>query len=197
VVLRDTRLDWLRSVGESLGPSVHVEEPPYRRAPDVDAVIIATPSGTHAPLARDALAQGSAVISTSDSIEDVRLLLTLDGEARRQGRPVVVAPASRPAHLRPGHVRRPCVRHSRRDPRRQAGTGGPSCARQHHRARGSALDWRDGVWVRRAVGQVVSSCGFPSRWRSRLLPPRSSIVAARTRLPRRNAGDRPHRGHAP
>jgi hypothetical protein len=163
VVLRDTRVEWLRSVGESLGPSAHVEEPPYHRAPDVDAVIIATPSGTHMSAARAALALGAAVVSTSDAIEDVRLLLTLDDEARRAGRPVVVG-----AGLAPGLT---CVL-ARFGARSfdvvdeihvaKAGTGGPACARQHHRAlNGAALDWRDGVWVRRRGGSGRELVWFP------------------------------------
>jgi len=163
VVLRDTRVDWLRSVGESLGPSVHIEVPPYRHAPDVDAVIIATPSGTHPALARSALERGTAVVSVSDSIEDVRLLLTLDDEARRRDRPVVVG-----AGFSPGLT---CVlaRHGARAfdtvdevHVAKAGTGGPACARQHHHAlAGSALDWRDGVWIRRRGGSGRELIWFP------------------------------------
>jgi hypothetical protein len=163
VVLRDTRADWLRSVGESMGPSVHVELPPYRDAPDVDAVIIATPAGSHMTLARRALERGAAVISVSDSIEDVRLLLTLDDEARRRDRPVVVG-----AGFSPGLT---CVL-ARYGARAfdivdevhvaKAGTGGPACARQHHRAlAGSALDWRDGVWIRRRGGSGRELMWFP------------------------------------
>jgi hypothetical protein len=163
VVLRDTHVEWLRSVGESLGPSAHVEEPPYGPAPDVDAVILATPSGTHVALARAALARGAAVISTSDSIEDVRLLLTLDDEARRRDRPVLVG-----AGFAPGLT---CVL-ARFGARAfdvvdeihvaKAGTGGPACARQHHRAlAGPALDWRDGVWVRRRGASGRELVWFP------------------------------------
>jgi hypothetical protein len=163
VLLRDTRVDWLQSVGESLGPSVQVEEPPYRRPPDADAVVLATPSGRHAGLARDALAHGSAVVSVSDSIEDVRLLLTLDAEARDRGRSVVVG-----AGFTPGLT---CVlaTYGARSfdvvdeiHVAKAGTGGPACARQHHVAlAGSALDWRDGVWVRRRGGSGRELMWFP------------------------------------
>jgi hypothetical protein len=163
VVLRDTRVDWLRSVGESLGPSAHVEEPPYERAPDVDAVIVATPSGTHVEPARQALARGAVVVSTSDSIEDVRLLLTLDEEARRRGLPLAVG-----AGLAPGLT---CVL-ARFGARSfdavdeihvaKAGTGGPACARQHHRAlNGAGFDWRDGAWLRRRGGSGRELVWFP------------------------------------
>jgi hypothetical protein len=42
------------------------------------------------------------------------------------------------------------------------GTGGPACARQHHDAlAASALDWRDGGWVRRRGGSGRELCWFP------------------------------------
>jgi hypothetical protein len=163
VVLRDTRVDWLRSVGASLGPSAHVEEPPYAGPPDVDAVVLATPSGEHLGLARASVRVGAAVVSASDAVEDVRLLLTLDDDARRAGVPVVVG-----AGLAPGLT---CVlaRYGARTfdaveeiHVAKAGTGGPACARQHHRAlSGAALDWRDGVWVRRRGGSGRELVWFP------------------------------------
>src|SRR5690606_12328237 len=44
----------------------------------------------------------------------------------------------------------------------KAGAGGPACARQHHRAlRGTAIDWRDGTWVRRRGGSGRELMWFP------------------------------------
>ncbi|HVM63994.1 MAG TPA: hypothetical protein VMU14_03975, partial [Acidimicrobiales bacterium] len=44
----------------------------------------------------------------------------------------------------------------------KSGTGGPACARQHHRALGEeALDWRDGNWARRAGGSGRELVWFP------------------------------------
>ena len=44
----------------------------------------------------------------------------------------------------------------------RSGTGGPACARQHHRAlSGTALDWRDGAWQRRPAGSGRELCWFP------------------------------------
>jgi hypothetical protein len=44
----------------------------------------------------------------------------------------------------------------------RVGTGGPACARQHHRAlRGEAVDWRDGEWLHRASGSGRELCWFP------------------------------------
>jgi hypothetical protein len=42
------------------------------------------------------------------------------------------------------------------------GTGGPDCARQHHRAlSGEALGWHDGEWLRRPAGSGRELCWFP------------------------------------
>lgn len=163
LVLRDTRVNWLHSVAESLGPTAQVELPPYSSPPDVDVVVLATPAGTHAPLARAAVAASIPVVSTSDSVDDVRLLLSLDGEARRRDVPVVVG-----AGFTPGLT---CVL-ARFGARSldvvdeihvaKVGTGGPACARQHHRAlSGAAFDWRDGAWMRRRGGSGRELVWFP------------------------------------
>jgi hypothetical protein len=42
------------------------------------------------------------------------------------------------------------------------GTGGPACARQHHRALGgTALSWHDNQWVHRPAGAGRELCWFP------------------------------------
>jgi hypothetical protein len=44
----------------------------------------------------------------------------------------------------------------------KSGTGGPACARQHHRAVGrGAIDWRDGGWQHRTGGSGRELCWFP------------------------------------
>ena len=160
LVLRDERVEHLHALAASLGEAARAEEPPYTIAPAADAVIVATPAGTHARLAVAALERGASVVSVSDSIEDVRLLLALDDDARRVNRSVVVG-----AGMAPGLS---CVlaRFGARSFRSvdevhvaKVGTGGPACARQHHRALSdTALDWRDGIWVRRrgASGRELS-----------------------------------------
>ncbi len=128
-----------------------------------DAVLIASPAGTHVEVARRHVAAGHAVVSTSDSIEDVRGLLDLDREARARGAVVVAGAAFSPGYS--------CVlaRHGASTFDRvdevhvaRSGTGGPACARQHHAAlTGQALDWRDGDWQRRAAGSGRELCWFP------------------------------------
>jgi saccharopine dehydrogenase-like NADP-dependent oxidoreductase len=128
-----------------------------------DVVILASPCGTHPELAAHHLGAGRPVVSTSDSIEDVRALLDLDAEARARGVPVVVGAAFSPGYS--------CVlaRHATSTfdtvtevHIARSGTGGPACARQHHAAlTGQALDWRDGGWQRRAAGSGRELCWFP------------------------------------
>lgn len=128
-----------------------------------DAVLLAGPCGSHAELAALHLGEGRPVVSTSDSIEDVRALLDLDAEAKVRGVTVAVGAAFSPGyscvlarhaaatfdHVTEVHVAR-------------QGTGGPACARQHHAAlTGQALDWRDGGWHRRLAGSGRELCWFP------------------------------------
>jgi saccharopine dehydrogenase-like NADP-dependent oxidoreductase len=128
-----------------------------------DVVVLAGPCGTHAALAAHHLAEGRPVVSTSDSIEDVRSLLDLDAEAEARGVPVVVGASFSPgyscllARYGTGTFDSISELHVAR-----SGTGGPACARQHHRAlTGQALDWRDGGWQRRPAGSGRELCWFP------------------------------------
>ncbi|HEX7094981.1 MAG TPA: Gfo/Idh/MocA family oxidoreductase [Acidimicrobiales bacterium] len=163
VVLRDTRSAWLQSLADSLGPAAIVHPPPYDDVPDVDGIVLATPSGLQPQLAHAALSRDIPVVATADSVDDVRLLLSLDGEARRRNVPVVVG-----AGFAPGLT---CVL-ARFGARNfdvvdevhvaKAGTGGPACARNHHRAlSGTAFDWRDGAWARRRGGSGRELVWFP------------------------------------
>ena len=146
--------------------------------------------------------EGRPVVSTSDSIEDVRALLDLDAEARARGVAVVVGAAFSPGLL----VRA-------RPPRGSASFDsvdrGARRAERHRRSRlrppapraltGQALDWRDGGWQRRPAGSGRELCWFPDPigaedcYRAEL-PGRA---AARAGLPGRRAGHRPPGGHPP
>jgi saccharopine dehydrogenase-like NADP-dependent oxidoreductase len=130
---------------------------------EADAVLLAGPCGTHAELAAHHLGEGRPVVSTSDSIEDVRALLDLDAEAQARGVSVVAGASFSPGYscvlARYGATTVDSVTevHVAR-----SGTGGPACARQHHRAlTGQALDWRDGGWQRRSAGSGRELCWFP------------------------------------
>jgi saccharopine dehydrogenase-like NADP-dependent oxidoreductase len=145
------------------GPKVRDGGPGTGEDERVDVVVLAGPAGTHLQPAQVHLAAGRAVVSCSDAVVDVEGLLGLDAEAQARGVPVVVG-----AGFSPGFT---CLlaRHAaglfdRVDEVHVArgGTGGPACARQHHRAlTGPALDWRDGGWQRRRGGSGRELCWFP------------------------------------
>ena len=163
LTVRDADADRAETVGRSLGSTTTAELPPYTDAVEADIVVLATPAGTHGALARDLVARNRSVISVSDSIDDVTALADLDSEARERGVSVVIG-----AGFSPGLS---CVlaRHASADFSSideihvaMSGTGGPACARQHHRALGDwAIDWRDGGWVRRRGGSGRELCWFP------------------------------------
>jgi hypothetical protein len=160
VLVSDVDDERARAVVASLGEehSSVVREPS-----DVDVVILATPGGDHAEMARRFVNDGVAVVSVSDELGDVRALLDLDDLARRNDASVVVGAGFSPgltcvlaAHAAAAldHVDQVHVA--------KVGTGGPSCAQAHHRAlAGAALDWRDGSWVTRRAGSGRELCWFP------------------------------------
>lgn len=163
VVVRDELPERLSAVARSLGDAARLDDGAPTEPLDVDVVVLAGASPGHADQARTFLRRGQPVVSTSDDIDDVRALLALDHEARERGLSVVVG-----AGFAPGLT---CVlaahgatRFDRVDEVHVAkvGTGGPACARQHHRALGRmALDWRDGGWVQRPPGSGRELCWFP------------------------------------
>jgi saccharopine dehydrogenase-like NADP-dependent oxidoreductase len=127
-----------------------------------DVVVVATP-GDHRAMAELALENGADVVSTADAVSTVKRLLDLDAEATERGRVVVVGAGFSPGltcvlarHAADGfdgvdeiHVAK-------------VGTGGPACARQHHRALSDlAIDWRDGGWARRPGGSGRELVWFP------------------------------------
>jgi len=128
-----------------------------------DAVVIATPPGSQVALTRRAVHAGTPVITTSNQTSEVRRLLALEDEAEHARVPVVVG-----AGFMPGLT---CLlaRHGAREYDEvdeihvaKAGTGGPACARQHHRALSlTGVDWRDGRWTRRAGGSGRELAWFP------------------------------------
>jgi saccharopine dehydrogenase-like NADP-dependent oxidoreductase len=150
-------------VAESSGPKVTVAGDDLDAAGSVDVVVLTGPAGTHLAPARRHVAQGRPVVSVSDAVDDVRGLLDLGAEAAERAVPVVVG-----AGFSPGLS---CLlaRHAARDLDvvdevhvARSGTGGPACARSHHRALGGqALDWRDHGWQRRPGGSGRELCWFP------------------------------------
>lgn len=129
---------------------------------DVDAVIIATEHG-HRSVAEAALEAGAHVVSTADAIDEVRSLLLLDAEARERHLSVAVGAGFGPG-LSCVLARHAATAFDQVDELHvaKAGAGGPSCARNHHRAlRSAAIDWRDGAWQSRPGGSGRELCWFP------------------------------------
>lgn len=163
VIVRDPQQDRLRDVVDSLGEGASGDSSAASDPIEADVVVLAGPAGTHADLAAEHLRRGRLVVSTSDDLEEVRGLLSLDSEARERGLVLAVGAAFAPG------LTDVLARHaaSRLDSVTEvhvakSGTGGPECARTHHRAlAGTALDWRDGGWQHRAGGSGRELCWFP------------------------------------
>jgi len=138
-------------------------------ADPVDVVLLAGPVGTHTKLASSMLAAGSHVVSLSDDPVECEQLLALDETGRRVGRSLVVG-----AGFAPGLS---CVLARFASEQLdvvdvisvyKAGTGGPACARQHHRAlRSDGYDWIDGDWTLRRGGSGRDLAWFPEPFGAR------------------------------
>jgi saccharopine dehydrogenase-like NADP-dependent oxidoreductase len=156
------------AVAESLGSGVAsvVSDVSPASLDGVDAVVLAQP-GDHRRVAELAIERGADVVSTSDAMATVKRLLDLDAEATERGRTVVVGGGFSPGltcvlarHAAEGFDEVDEVHVAK------VGTGGPACARQHHRALSDlAVDWRDGAWTRRAGGSGRELVWFPDPMR--------------------------------
>jgi len=127
-----------------------------------DAVVLACPP-PHGALARHLLDCGVSVVSMSDDVDDVDELLTLESVARVHGTTLVVGAAMAPG-LSGLLARYLTDQLESVDEIHVAmhGTGGPACARQHHRALGgTSVALHDGEWVRRPAGAGRELCWFP------------------------------------
>ncbi len=159
VAVIDRNPDRAWHLSKKHGPSVAVgslEDP-------ADVVVLATASGSQTRLARRFLGSGRVVLATSDSVSDVRRLLGMNGAVQQQ-RSLVVAGVG----MAPGLSDVLAVRAAEEIDEvtevhvAKFGTGGPACARQHHRALSSlALEWRAG-WKQRPGGSGRELCWFPS-----------------------------------
>ena len=131
-------------------------------AAGADVAVLASPSG-HRGEIELLLEAGIAAVSTAPGLDEVRSLLALDAEATERGLAVLLGAGFGPglsdvlaAHAAATFDAVDEIHVSRR------GTGGPACARQHHRSLvGEAPEWRDGVWARRRGGSGRELAWFP------------------------------------
>src|SRR4051812_1709141 len=157
VVVADHDPGKVRRIADALAPTVvGVDE-----LGSVDVVVLATPA-PHATLAEAHLRAGASVVSVSDDVADVDRLLQLGPLARELGRTLVTGAAFAPG-LSGLLARYAAGRFDVVEEIHVAahGTGGPSCARQHHRAlAGLALVWQDHMWIERSSGSGRELCWF-------------------------------------
>ena len=129
---------------------------------ETSVVVLATPS-RQGSLTRRLVERGLNVVCTSDDVDDVRDLLELDGVARANNVSIVVGAAASPG-LSGLLVAELASRVDVIDEIHVGvhGTGGPACARQHHRAlAGDAPGWHDSEWITRPGGSGRELLWFP------------------------------------
>ena len=128
----------------------------------VKVVVLAGPS-PHTALAREFIGRGISVVSTSDDIADCLSLLSLSQVADNNDVTLIVGAGSSPG-MSGLLVRQMIESFDTIDEVHVAlhGTGGPACARQHHRAlAGQSIGWHDDQWLRRPAGSGRELCWFP------------------------------------
>lgn len=125
-------------------------------------VVLAGPP-PHALIAKELLEKNISVVSTTDDIADCLNLLTLHDLAIGNKATLIIGAASSPG-MSGLLVRNISKSFDVVDEVHVAlhGTGGPACARQHHRAlSGQSIGWHDGEWLRRPAGSGRELCWFP------------------------------------
>jgi hypothetical protein len=131
--------------------------------PITTPVVVLATSNAQSSLAKILLELGHHVVCTGDDVEDIRELLQLDEIARQEKRVLIVGAAACPG-LSGLLVAELAPRVDTIDEIHVAfhGTGGPGCARQHHRAlAGAAIGWHDGEWIDRPGGSGRELLWFP------------------------------------
>ncbi len=127
-----------------------------------DLVVLCLPA-PHAELATQFLRGGTPVVSISDDLDDLRVLLGLTDLTRRHAAPLIVGAGMAPGLT--GMLARYLVDQLHEvDELHVAihGTAGPACARQHHYALGEvALGWHDGAWIDPPGGSGRDLVWFP------------------------------------
>ena len=161
VLVHDRRAD-LQSVTARALKAGEIDSAIDLHPGETSVVVLATPS-RQGSLTRRLVERRLNVVCTSDDVEDVRDLLELDGVARANNVSIVVGAAASPG-LSGLLVAELASRVDVIDEIHVGvhGTGGPACARQHHRAlAGDAPGWHDGEWISRPGGSGRELLWFP------------------------------------
>ena len=161
VLLYDERSDAQQTLAQSLRALELTDL--TKLDPTTTPVVVLATSSAQAPLAKILLELGHHVVCTGDDVEDIRELLQLDEIARQEKRVLIVGAAACPG-LSGLLVAELAPRVNTIDEIHVAfhGTGGPGCARQHHRAlAGDAVGWHDGDWIDRPGGSGRELLWFP------------------------------------
>ena len=127
-----------------------------------DLVVMCQPA-PHAELASRFLREGTPVVSISDDLDDLRVMLGLVDVTRRGEVPLVIGAGMAPG-LSGLLARYLAAQLHVVDELHVAthGTAGPACARQHHHALGTtALGWHDGEWIEPPGGSGRDLVWFP------------------------------------
>lgn len=163
VSLVTRRRDRAEELRRAFGGSVTVIVGDRPDLGDADVVVVAREPRQQSDVVRRALSEGRHVVATGDDPDEVGDLLRLDGEAVERSSVVVLGAAMSPG-LTCLLARHGAALFDRVDEIHVArdGAAGPACARQRLRAlRGTAQEWRDGAWVRRAGFSGRELCWFP------------------------------------
>ena len=161
VLLYDERSDVQQALAQSLRALELTDL--TKLDPTTTPVVVLATSSAQAPLAKILLELGHHVVCTGDDVEDIRELLQLDEIARQEKRALIVGAAACPG-LSGLLVAELAPRVDTIDEIHVAfhGTGGPGCARQHHRAlAGDAVGWHDGEWIDSPGGSGRELLWFP------------------------------------
>jgi saccharopine dehydrogenase-like NADP-dependent oxidoreductase len=161
VAIADPAPDRAEGAAAALGPAAEVRAWDGDLLSGADVVVVASPG--QGELLRTAIERGIPSVSVVDALSEVESLLALDQAAREAGVTVVVGAGMAPG-LTCVLARYAATRLTGVDEVHvaKAGTGGPACARQHHKALSDdAVDWRDGAWQRRGGGSGRELCWFP------------------------------------
>ena len=166
------RLEQILGAVRAVAPAHQTVKPITQLTPatlGADVLILAGPAGTHREPAAAALRAGSHVVSISDDADEVAELLALGALARSADRALVVGAGFCPglSCLLVSHAAAQLDRVDVINVYR-AGTGGPACAREHHRTlKRSGQEWLDGTWILRRGGSGRDLAWFPEPFGAR------------------------------